>query len=241
MKLLKYTEQELRDAVANNTSIRQTLISLGIAGQGGNYRTIQKAIKHFNIDDSHFRGQGWSKGKTFTPKRPIESYLSNEFPIQSSKLRQRLIKEGMLKHQCNSCLLSEWLEEPIPLELHHIDGDHCNNNLDNLAVLCPNCHTLTPNYRGKNIKCEYVPKKKGIYVPKERKPRKIKPKKKCSCGSVISPTATNCRSCVPKNTKINWPSNEELFEMLSDSNYTQLGKTLGVSDNAIRKHLANHS
>jgi predicted HNH restriction endonuclease len=44
------------------------------------------------------------------------------------------------------------LGNPIPLELHHIDGDKTNNTLENFQLLCPNCHALTDSYRGKNVK-----------------------------------------------------------------------------------------
>jgi hypothetical protein len=54
-------------------------------------------------------------------------------------------------HKCECCGLEKWNENPIPLEVHHKDGDHLNNELENLEVLCPNCHALTKNWRGKNI------------------------------------------------------------------------------------------
>ena len=65
-------------------------------------------------------------------------------------MRKRLISEGIKEHKCECCGLSEWLGEPIPLELDHIDGDHYNNTYKNLKILCPNCHAKTPTYRGKN-------------------------------------------------------------------------------------------
>ena len=150
MSRAKYTENELKTAIQNSTSIRQALIFLGLAGKGGNYRVIHRAINKYNIDISHFNGQGWSKNKIIGPKRSIEEYLSNKFKIQSYGLRNRLLKEGILEYVCSNCLLNKWLTGPIPLELDHIDGNHENNNLSNLRLLCPNCHALTDNYRGKN-------------------------------------------------------------------------------------------
>ena len=94
----------------------------------------------------------WNKGKKFPPRRPIEDYLSNKQIIQSNKLKQRLIKEKILEHKCHNCNNTQWLDKPIPIELHHIDGNGSNNNLSNLQLLCPNCHAQTDNYRGKNIK-----------------------------------------------------------------------------------------
>lgn len=147
-----YTEQELRDAVSNSISIRQALITLGIKGEGGNYRVINNAIKKYNIDTSHFVGQSWNKGKSVGPKRPITDYLCNIFPTKSHSLKIRLIKEGYKDNICESCGLFEWLGKPIPLELHHVNGNSEDNTLDNLLVLCPNCHGLTENFRGRNVK-----------------------------------------------------------------------------------------
>lgn len=152
MSHYKYSEQQLRDAIQKSTSIRQTLIALGMAGKGGNYRVINKAIIKYNIDISHFTGKGWSKNKHFGPKRKIEDYLNNNQTIQSYKLKNRLIKEHILEEKCIYCNLTSWLGSKIPLELDHINGNHSDNNLSNLRLLCPNCHSFTDTYRGKNAR-----------------------------------------------------------------------------------------
>ncbi len=150
MKLTKYTEHQLRDAVQRNHSMRQTLVTLGVAPYGGNYDVLRKAISHFGVDTSHFTGQAWNRGKRLKPRRPINSYLENRFPIQSHKLRRRLIGESIFAHECSMCGGCTWLGHPIPLELDHINGDRHDNRLTNLRLLCPNCHATTPTYRGKN-------------------------------------------------------------------------------------------
>jgi hypothetical protein len=151
MKLRKYTEQQLSEAVKKSTSLAQTLSRLGVAPYGGNYHVLRRAIKHFNLDISHFTGQLWNKGKTIGPKQALQRYLNNELQISSYKLKGRLLSEGLLERRCSKCRNSEWLNVPIPLELHHVNGNHSDNRLDNLRLLCPNCHALTPTYRGKNI------------------------------------------------------------------------------------------
>lgn len=153
MKLRKYTEEELRNAVKSSKSIRQALKRLGVADFGGNYATFHKAVVHFNLDISHFgESQGWSKGKKLGPKKKISEYLSNQVPIQSNKLRIKLLDAGIFDSKCSRCNLSIWMDNPIPLELDHINGDNQDNSISNLRMLCPNCHALTLTYRGRNKK-----------------------------------------------------------------------------------------
>lgn len=138
----KYTKELLEPIVKKSSTIREVLEHLGLKLAGGSYSYISKKIKELNISTEHFTGQGWAKGKTFN-KRDIQYYLDNKGPINSSKLRNRLINEGYFDAKCCNCGLGEWLDEEIPLELHHKDNNHHNNNLDNLTILCPNCHTIT--------------------------------------------------------------------------------------------------
>lgn len=151
MKLRKYSEEQLREAVSSSISYRQVLQKIGLAPLGGNYKTLQKAVSYFNLDISHFTGKNLT-GRSLPPRRrPMEDYLSNRASIQSNKLRKYLLQEGIFTARCSSCRLDSWLERPIPLELDHVDGNCDNNELSNLRLLCPNCHALTSTYRGRNI------------------------------------------------------------------------------------------
>jgi hypothetical protein len=143
----------LTRAVAGSLSIREALRKLKLAPAGGNYETIKKAIREFGIDTSHFTGQGHLRGKTHNYNtRPLHEVLVRGKLEQTFRLKQRLLTEGYKEHRCECCGLTQWLGQPVPLELHHIDGDRMNNILRNLELLCPNCHALTDNYRGKNKK-----------------------------------------------------------------------------------------
>lgn len=158
MNLHKYTIEELREAVKTSYSIRQALMKLNVKPMGGNYDVFRKAVKHFEVDTSHFRGQGWNKGDhsglcaSWRKKRSLEEILQNGTSYQSYKLKRRLIKEGLKEHKCEACGLAEWVGQPIPIELDHINGERNDNRLENLRILCPNCHAQTSTYRGKNIK-----------------------------------------------------------------------------------------
>ena len=154
MKFHRYTEEQFRNAIESSTSIRQVLSRLNLKEAGGNYQTVKKTIKYLDLDCSHFTGQSSNKGKKFDRRRPIQDYLSNEYPIQSFKLKKRLFEEGYFEQKCYCCQNTKWNNKQIPLELEHKDGNHFNNELSNLTILCPNCHAQTSTYRGKNItKC----------------------------------------------------------------------------------------
>ena len=147
-----YSEQELREAVKTSTSIRQVLDKLNIVPAGGNYQTTNRRIQKLDIDISHFSGQAWNKGRVIGPKRPIGEYLKENSVVQSYKLKNRLIAEGLKQHKCECCGITEWMGKPTPIELDHINGNHHDNRLENLRILCPNCHAQTDTYRGKNKK-----------------------------------------------------------------------------------------
>lgn len=98
--------------------------------------------------------KGNQSGKGFSKKTngmTLIEYLNKSIDIQSNKVRKKLLQEGYKEHRCEKCGQTEWLGRPIPLELHHIDGNKKNNTLENFQLLCPNCHAFTDSYKGKNI------------------------------------------------------------------------------------------
>lgn len=149
MKLNKYTEEQLRESIKISKSIAGTLKKLGVSPYGGNYDVFKKAVKYFEIDTSHFIGKGWNKGMKIPPKKPIEAYLNNKISITSYKLCKRLLKEGKKIHKCEICNREKWNGNDIPLELHHKNGNNKDNALENIQLVCPNCHALTDNYRNR--------------------------------------------------------------------------------------------
>lgn len=113
--------------------------------------TLNRYLDLMNINYS-----GNQSGKGFTKKSnkkmTLNDYLLNSKDIQTNKVRKKILDEGLKPHKCECCGLTEWLGNPIPLELHHKDGDKNHNEFDNYALLCPNCHAFTDTYRGKNCK-----------------------------------------------------------------------------------------
>lgn len=154
MRKRSWTEQKLRECVKEVFSIRQLLGRLGLKEAGGNYKQVKNYLAEYNIDTSHFRGQGWNKGQKgkLSPHLSLESILVENSTFQSHKLKRRLFSSGIKKQECEECGWSKLsLDGRIPLELDHINGNSKDNRLENLRILCPNCHCLKPTHRGKNI------------------------------------------------------------------------------------------
>lgn len=146
MSRYKISDDTFKKYVAESISIRQIILKMEHVPTGGNYETINNRIKKMKLSTTHFLGKAANRGQFFGPKRDINEYLSNKYPIASDTLKKRLIREGYFKHQCYNCHNLVWLGVPIPIELEHIDGNHNNNELSNLTILCPNCHSLTATH-----------------------------------------------------------------------------------------------
>jgi hypothetical protein len=83
---------------------------------------------------------------------PIATYLVNGRRVNRQHLKARLIAMGLKRNRCERCGIEDWLGEPLSMALHHLNGDGNDNRLENLAVLCPNCHAQTPNFSGRNLR-----------------------------------------------------------------------------------------
>jgi hypothetical protein len=155
-KRVEKTKAQIAEAVRISRSIAGALRHLGLRVAGANYETIKRAVAELGLDTTHWTGQGHRRGSTepIVKARPLELVLVRG-TRPHSKLRRRLIRAGLLAPLCDDCKLAEWRGGPIPLELDHKDGDRSNNELGNLRLLCPNCHALTPTYRGRNIGARY--------------------------------------------------------------------------------------
>jgi Zn finger protein HypA/HybF involved in hydrogenase expression len=223
-----YTIEQVGEAIRTSFSWRETVFKLGLNGDGGsNNQTFKRIANENNFDYSHFKGAGWSKGKPAFNLIPLEELLVKGKIVKSLPLKRRLIKEGLLEERCCNCGLGpEWNGIRLELQLDHEDGDRLNNLLENLRIICPNCHTQTPTY------C--------------RKKDQIKIKRYCKCcqQKIIKKNLSGlCSSCFNKQRnyslmrKVERPGKEVLLQQVKELGYTGTGRLYGVSDTSIRKWL----
>ena len=155
MRARKWTKDELKKAITTSYSYRQVLSKIRLREAGGNYTQLKRYIKEFNFDTKHFKGQAWNKGfrGIGKPRIPTQKILVRDSDFQSYKLKRRLFREHLKPQCCEKC---GWAQKTVdgylPLELHHLNGDRRDNRLENLRILCPNCHSLEPTYRARKLK-----------------------------------------------------------------------------------------
>lgn len=166
-------------------------------------------------------------------------YIENNKPINAPKLREKLIEEGIKENKCENpeCGITDWHGKFLPLELHHINGNHFDNRLENLILLCPNCHAQIHGYN--------KPKEKNINKPKIKKPTKRKTKEKekkqCQCcNNYFTPKNSNQKfcsmECVHKSQEKNKISKDELIKKLKFfKTFIGVAKSYNISDKAIIK------
>lgn len=151
-KFKNISDEYFTNIVKENNCIRDVVGALGYSRSSGSMGVkVSERIKSLGIDISHFH-----KRKSELSSRPI--YSLNEILIENSqyeninRLKKRILKAGLLEYKCAKCgNIGTWNGKDLTLQLEHKNGIHNDHRLSNLEFLCPNCHSQTDTYSGKNI------------------------------------------------------------------------------------------
>jgi|APGre2960657423_1045063.scaffolds.fasta_scaffold51542_1 Zn finger protein HypA/HybF involved in hydrogenase expression len=144
---IKVSDKQIIEAALNSKSATEASVKLGIK-----YETFRVHAKRLLVFSTNPAGKGLSKLKTDgVGKISLTEILDGKHPTyQSNKLRIRLFESKLKETKCEECDITEWNGKKVSFELEHIDGNRYNHKFSNLKILCPNCHSQTKTYRGKN-------------------------------------------------------------------------------------------
>ena len=268
MPKLKYSKEEIERFAWLARSHRDLLIKLGepIGGRVDyrhELRDLKKCLAFYGLNYAHFTGQSWNKGRiAISPIKPIEDYFAGS-KISSNVLKKKLILFGYKRHECEVCKRTEWNNRPIPIQLHHINGDSSDNQFVNLQILCANCHAQTDNFcRGqrktvnrvsdevileavkRSFSISEVLIKSGMSSSYANYPRikklltkhQIQLNVRVRDNSATKIPDPNWRTRPrPESRKIVWPTKEILEDLVANKPMIAVARELGVSDSSVRK------
>lgn len=245
----KYIEENIsliKNLIEKETPKIQISRMLGIKQD-----TLNRHLERLGIN---YAGNQNRTGQPHYEQRTLASeYFGTGKPIHSNILKQKLINEGLKENKCERCGLSEWMGKPIPLELHHKNGNHYDNNLENLEILCSNCHMQAHNCSNPQKKSELntelaaklLSKEKTLNEPKRQKVKRNKYKNKehierycINCGKVLKSEQKNycSQECAHEYVSKRPPYIDFIENIKTFSrNKSALGRFYNVSDKTIDK------
>ena len=223
-----------------------TAMSLGLS-----YKAFRFLCKEYDIDYSLYIEDTRADLRQIDKDILENEVFANKKFIHTRRLRELLVKYGYKEEICEICGIKDWNNKKLVLQLHHIDGNRYNNDISNLLIVCPNCHSQEPYFRGSNkLTAEEKAKltninPKPVKIKTEPKPKKPRGTvKTCKvCGKeFISPNGTFCSiACSEEYKRKNIPSKEEIIATIP---LYKSARTLcthwNVTDNALKRWLKRY-
>lgn len=230
---MRYTKEELIEFVQKATSITDLIKRvLKIKYNAHNRQLLKVLIVEYEISINHWNNI-YEYRKTKKPKNPKQG------KAHGSYIHSLVFEYYQKPYICENCGCDgNWYNNPLTLEIHHIDGDRKNNDISNLQVLCPNCHSQTPSFRKrkylKNTIVQTIEEKQTKAI---KKLKSIKYYRCIDCNQpLIHQKSKKCKKCFSlSQRKVTRPDIATLTEELKNTPMTQIGKKYGVTDNSIRK------
>ena len=140
--LIEENLNEIKDKISEHIPLAEIARDLGVK-----YDTLIRHLRRLGVEYGTNQNR---KGRPHYESRVSAMwYIENNKPIEAPKLRKKLIEEGIKEAKCERCGITEWMGDAVPLELHHLDENHFNNKLENLIILCSNCHAQVHGYNKK--------------------------------------------------------------------------------------------
>ena len=218
----QYSEEELRELVADSYSMHELQRKMGYTSVGANFKTIRNRLKKYGISTDHFKPAARD-----VIKRTFENIFCKDSTVAQRILRKWYLKGNYTDYKCSICRLPPfWNDQELSLTLDHINGYNHDNRLENLRWICPNCDRQLSTFGNKSIK-------------EQNKNREIEKNFCIDCGRQISKYATRCINCSAKIMALSSkrPTKEKLIETINNFNgvFSKIASFYNVGTTTVRK------